>query len=106
MTFPAWITRLSLVFCVLSSFTSAGRCRAAEPIKIEIPLFEGGAGRAFYLECARDYELTGTWDVLLDDARELKFRDGKFTWGAWKGTYEPVRPEAVGERWNLSGEGV
>src|SRR4051812_41282678 len=46
------------LFCFLCLITTAARTRAAgdEKIELEIPLFEGGEGKQFFLECARAYE--------------------------------------------------
>src|SRR5262245_15310821 len=104
----AWAFLLCLCLSVPGLF--AAQLRAAEPtqgaVKIEMPLFEGGAGKDFSLECARDYELTGAWDVQLAGDRVATFRDGKFTLGEWGGTYRPVRAENQGQRWNLTSEQV
>jgi hypothetical protein len=54
-----------------------------------------GAGKDFFLECARDFELTGTW---VDDQtkQELKIGQGKWRFGDAQGTYENVRGEKEG----------
>jgi raffinose/stachyose/melibiose transport system permease protein len=107
--------RRILLFMAL--LVTAGRAWAREPIKIEVPLFEGGAGKDFFLDCAREYELCGMWDVVLEPKGEAagskavwSFRDGKFVvekqGGSQGGTYENVRTEKEGQRWNLNADGL
>src|SRR3954447_21213942 len=44
--------RRLLGFLLLALWASVARAA----VTIEVPLFEGGAGKAFFLECARDFE--------------------------------------------------
>ena len=88
--------------------------------KIELPLFEGGAGKDFFLDCAREYELQGTWEVVDEggkavtlpspgvpgEGKGLVIRDGKFSWGEVRGTYTDIRQEKEGRRWNLVAENL
>ncbi|MDD9948648.1 MAG: extracellular solute-binding protein, partial [candidate division Zixibacteria bacterium] len=48
--------RFLLLFSLLTSFAAASEAQAPPPIRVEIPLFEGGQGLEFFLECARTYE--------------------------------------------------
>jgi ABC-type sugar transport system permease subunit/ABC-type glycerol-3-phosphate transport system substrate-binding protein len=100
-----WIAlKLLMVLMVLMGIAQA---RAGAPIKIELPLFEGGAGKDFFLDCAREYELCGTWDVELRGEKEIwSFRDGKFLAGKLGGKYENVRTETNAQRWNMSADGL
>ncbi len=98
-----WIPRKMLI--ALTVLVAVAQARGAAPIKIELPLFEGGAGKAFFLDCAREYELCGTWDVMLGaKAAVWSFRDGKLLAGDQLGKYENVRTETDGQRWNITAD--
>ena len=57
--------RFLLLFSILTSFAAASEAQAPPPIRVEIPLFEGGQGLEFFLECARTYEQEHE-DVVID----------------------------------------
>ncbi len=80
-------------------------------------MFEGGAGKEFFLDCAREYELQGQWSAQLVDVgpgasaahgsdQKLSFRSGKFVLGNLHGTYTNGGQEKTGYRWNLSAPGL
>src|SRR4051812_35465504 len=61
--------RRALVCAALLLITSCSSLRA-EPIHIEVPLFEGGSGRDWYIYAARAYELQGRWRIELTSGPE------------------------------------
>ena len=72
---------LAFLLCTLCFITST----RATITTIEAPLFEGGAGKAFFLECARDYEKARPEvkvDLYLDpriqEKVQVRFLEGSF----------------------------
>src|ERR1700753_3178323 len=61
------VVNILLCFLLLNSHAQA-------KITIEAPLFEGGAGKAFFLQCARDYEKIRP-DVAIDMELDPRIAD-------------------------------
>src|SRR6266550_3496068 len=49
------MTRTILALCLIALLLLSSAPARAQ-VTIEVPLFEGGAGKAFFLQCAREYE--------------------------------------------------
>src|SRR5438552_13950355 len=64
--------RCSRGFVLLLLLITAAR---AEVPTIEAPLFEGGAGKAWFLRCAREYELQGDWTITLTSPSQPSITD-------------------------------
>src|SRR5689334_9719945 len=52
-----------VALCLICGTTPSLRAQTTQPITIETPLFEGGAGKDWYIYSARAYELQGKWDL-------------------------------------------
>jgi raffinose/stachyose/melibiose transport system permease protein len=48
------------------------RAQTTQPISIEVPLFEGGAGKDWYIYSARSYELNGRWTLTSPSDSQFK----------------------------------
>ena len=52
----AWLNRIVVLPILLVSGILSGAALADEPVEVEMAIFEGGEGLAFFLYCAREYE--------------------------------------------------
>jgi raffinose/stachyose/melibiose transport system permease protein len=63
---------LGVALCLLASTTQTIRAQSAQPVTIEVPLFEGGAGKDWYIYSARSYELNGKWTITAPSDPQFK----------------------------------
>ncbi len=67
VAFSRFFTQFGSVFglalCLICGTIQSVRAQTTQPVSIEVPLFEGGAGKDWYIYSARAYELQGKWDI-------------------------------------------